>query len=156
MSDFYIKVDDNNFVVGHPYIKSNMQQTTHVSHDFSEGSPEGFVEFIHVPPPEIGVYQKFDPSVGASIALAFNHNGLEYRLEDGVCRMVWHVIDMTESERNDKIAARQSEWASADLGWDSWTWNESICDYEPPVPYPDDGGVYNWDEGTRSWVVLSS
>lgn len=34
----------------------------------------------------------------------------------------------------------------------SWLLNEDTCLWEPPVPYPDDGKVYVWDEATLSWV----
>jgi len=33
----------------------------------------------------------------------------------------------------------------------SWILNEDICDYEPPIPYPDDGRVYDWKESEKKW-----
>jgi hypothetical protein len=33
----------------------------------------------------------------------------------------------------------------------SWTLNEETCDYEPPVPYPQDGKYYVWDEQNQMW-----
>lgn len=36
----------------------------------------------------------------------------------------------------------------------SWTLNEETCLWEPPVAYPDDGQMYQWDEDTTSWVVV--
>lgn len=36
----------------------------------------------------------------------------------------------------------------------SWTLNEDTCLWEPPVPYPADNKVYNWDEKTLSWVEI--
>lgn len=35
----------------------------------------------------------------------------------------------------------------------SWTLNESTCRWEPPVPYPTDGGIYRWDEDAGEWVA---
>jgi hypothetical protein len=35
----------------------------------------------------------------------------------------------------------------------SWTLNEDTCLWQPPVPMPTDGQLYNWDEATTSWVV---
>jgi hypothetical protein len=32
----------------------------------------------------------------------------------------------------------------------SWTLNESN-DWEPPVPYPNDGFTYSWNESTLAW-----
>lgn len=33
----------------------------------------------------------------------------------------------------------------------SWVLNETTCDWEPPVTYPDDGRFYIWNESTKSW-----
>lgn len=35
----------------------------------------------------------------------------------------------------------------------SWLLNTSIYLWEAPVPYPQDGKSYYWDETTQSWVV---
>ena len=34
----------------------------------------------------------------------------------------------------------------------SWLLNEDSCLWNAPVPYPDDGERYTWDEATLSWV----
>ena len=34
----------------------------------------------------------------------------------------------------------------------SWILNEDTCQWDSPVPYPDDGKKYSWDEDTTSWV----
>lgn len=36
----------------------------------------------------------------------------------------------------------------------SWSLNENTCLWEAPVPYPDDGKIYHWDEETTSWVEV--
>jgi hypothetical protein len=36
----------------------------------------------------------------------------------------------------------------------SWTLNEETCLWEAPVAYPDDGGLYQWDEITTAWVAI--
>jgi len=38
--------------------------------------------------------------------------------------------------------------------FDSWILNETTCLWESPTPYPEDGGVYNWDETTQSWIEM--
>ena len=38
----------------------------------------------------------------------------------------------------------------------SWTLNEDTCYWESPVPYPDDGKLYEWDEDSTSWVDARS
>lgn len=36
--------------------------------------------------------------------------------------------------------------------YNSWVLNEDTCLWDAPVPYPDDGERYTWDEDTTSWV----
>lgn len=36
----------------------------------------------------------------------------------------------------------------------SWILNTTTYQWEPPVPYPDDGKLYKWDEATLSWVLV--
>ena len=33
----------------------------------------------------------------------------------------------------------------------SWILDEETCRWYPPVPYPNDGNFYIWDEATLSW-----
>ena len=35
--------------------------------------------------------------------------------------------------------------------YDSWTLNEDTCHWEAPTAMPDDGKLYDWNEGTTSW-----
>ena len=37
----------------------------------------------------------------------------------------------------------------------SWLLNENTCRWDPPVPYPTDGGVHQWDEDSGSWQPVS-
>lgn len=38
----------------------------------------------------------------------------------------------------------------------SWLLNTQTCLWEAPVPYPNDGKNYMWDEDTLSWVEVSN
>ena len=38
----------------------------------------------------------------------------------------------------------------------SWVLNEASCNWEAPVPMPDDGKRYRWDEATQSWVEVTT
>ena len=38
----------------------------------------------------------------------------------------------------------------------SWTLNETTCLWDSPVPYPDDGNRYTWDENTVSWLEVET
>lgn len=35
--------------------------------------------------------------------------------------------------------------------WPSWFLDETTCLWEPPVPYPTDGGIYIWNETVQQW-----
>lgn len=35
--------------------------------------------------------------------------------------------------------------------YSSWIWNDQICDWEAPIPYPTDGKIYMWDEENQRW-----
>ena len=37
----------------------------------------------------------------------------------------------------------------------SWTLNETTCQWEAPVAYPDDGKTYKWNEETTSWEEIT-
>jgi hypothetical protein len=36
----------------------------------------------------------------------------------------------------------------------SWTLDEDSCLWQPPVPYPTDSNLYEWDENILNWVLL--
>jgi hypothetical protein len=37
--------------------------------------------------------------------------------------------------------------------YNSWILNEQSCNWEAPMPYPNDGQRYNWNEETQSWTL---
>ena len=133
---FYIKVDENNEAVNNPIIVDNMKQLF-PNHDFSDGSaPTGYLPFVRVPEPILGDFQKFDDSKGEVNSAGFaDHNGLEYKLVDGVMKDVWAIIDMTDEEK----AAKQAVLDKLEVN---------------PPPYPDDGKFYEWNRSTSSWEEI--
>lgn len=36
----------------------------------------------------------------------------------------------------------------------SWVLNEETCYWEAPIPYPEDGSDYLWDENKGNWILL--
>lgn len=40
--------------------------------------------------------------------------------------------------------------------FNSWTLNETTCDWEPPIPYPNpsNGNLYQWNESTQNWDIV--
>lgn len=39
--------------------------------------------------------------------------------------------------------------------FESWTLNETTCLWQAPIPYPQDGRVYRWDEDTLTWIEVT-
>ena len=39
--------------------------------------------------------------------------------------------------------------------YNSWTLNETTCLWEAPIPEPEDGNHYHWNEETQQWDVDS-
>jgi hypothetical protein len=38
--------------------------------------------------------------------------------------------------------------------FNSWILNETTCQWEAPVAYPDDENRYTWKENTRTWDLI--
>lgn len=38
----------------------------------------------------------------------------------------------------------------------SWKLDEFSCMWESPVPHPDDGGQYTWDEEGQQWILYTN
>jgi len=151
----YIKVDENNVHIEHPHFEKNVREL-YPDHDFDEGAPSGWMEFVRVEPPQLGVYEVFDETIGGNIALAFEHNGLSYEIVDGVYKDVWHTRNMTTEEKLEKQNAVKADFSALHPTWTSWTFNEETCRMEPPIPVPSDGNVYIWNEENQTWVLLNA
>ena len=37
----------------------------------------------------------------------------------------------------------------------SWVLNETSCLWDSPIPYPNDGKMYEWNEETKSWIEIN-
>ena len=37
----------------------------------------------------------------------------------------------------------------------SWLLNTNTCQWQAPIPYPNDGKMYVWDETTQFWVEIT-
>ena len=40
--------------------------------------------------------------------------------------------------------------------YNSWILNETTCNWEAPIAYPQDGNKYDWNEQTLSWDLLDN
>ena len=75
-------------------------------------------------------YTDGEPSEDQSKALRFNYAG----------------IGFTYDEARDAFIPPKP--------FDSWVLDEDTCLWVAPVPMPDDGGQYTWDEDAVDWVVV--
>jgi len=69
-------------------------------------------------------------------------NWLETR-KDGSIRKNYAGIGFSYDSTRDAFIPPQP--------YPSWTLNEDTCLWEPPVAYPTDGNMYNWNEETQTW-----
>jgi len=94
-----------------------------------------------------------DTSPGAWLQTSYNtkggiHYGPNGQPDGGVAlRANYAGIGYTYDSVNDVFYAPQP--------YPSWTISAPTWLWQAPVPYPDDGKVYYWDESTLSWVLNS-
>jgi hypothetical protein len=75
------------------------------------------------------------------------HYGLDGKPDGGVAlRANYASIGNTYDSTNDVFYAPQP--------YPSWTISAPTWLWTPPVPYPNDGKQYYWDEATLSWVLI--
>ena len=75
-----------------------------------------------------------------------------YAKADGVITERLEIVSMTSEEKIAKQDAERDAWEAQDPpGPASWTFNPTTCQYEAPVPYPQDGLNYKWNEDTKTW-----
>jgi hypothetical protein len=77
-----------------------------------------------------GVHYGQDGKPDGGVALRMNYAGIDYTY-DGI-----------------GFAAPQP--------YPSWTLDPQTYLWNPPVPYPQDGKLYTWDEATKSWVEVTN
>jgi len=82
------------------------------------------------------------PDPDQSKALRANYAGLGYTLDTTV--MTGDVVGVFYEPRPSNQTDVFYSWT---IGAPTWLWT-------PPVPYPDDGNQYYWDEQTLSWVLI--
>lgn len=133
--ELYIRIKDGQ-PFEHPILADNFKQA--FPHVDTNNLPSEFARFERVEAPPLGVYEK-------------NQRVQYERGEDGVYRDVWYCDQMTEEEKIAKQNEIKEIWAR-DIGFSSWIFYEDLCDFGPPIPYPDDGLFYVWNEETLTWV----
>lgn len=63
---------------------------------------------------------------------------------------LWAENDATRIEKTFTI-----EIPKPDKPYNGWFWNQEALTWDSPIPYPDDGKEYDWDEATTSWKEVN-
>jgi len=87
-----------------------------------------------------------DTSPGEWIQTSYNTIGGQHTQGGTPLRGNYAGIGYTYDRTNDVFYAPQP--------FPSWILNQTTWTWESPVPYPTDDNKYNWDESTKTWVVL--
>jgi hypothetical protein len=132
--ELYIRIADGQ-PVDHPILRENLLQAFP---DIDLLNSKEFVPFQQVPEPILGPYDK-------SVS---NY----YAIVDGMYKNVWVVEPMNEDERIEKQNQVKLEWNQQ--GFSSWKFNEETCSFDPPIPYPIDDNIYQWDEEQTKWIII--
>lgn len=119
----------------HPIMEDNFLQAF-PDVDINNLPPE-FARFERIEFPVLGVYEVY--------------TGATYERDGDVYKDVHHVRQMTEEEKTEKQNSIKAWWESIN-GFPSWVFDEDLCNFRAPVPYPNNEKMYNWDESTMSWV----
>ena len=117
----------------HPITEENLQM---VVQDFDpENPPEGLEKFIRKPVPAVGFLETFV--------------GTTYKRVDGIIQDVHEIRPLTEDEKNAKIKFMKDHFP-----FPSWTLDEIKGEWIPPIPHPNDGKCYVWDEEKQIWFEI--
>jgi hypothetical protein len=84
-----------------------------------------------------------DSSPGEWIQTSYNTIGGEHILGGTPLRKNFAGVGYTYDPERDAFYAPQP--------YPSWTLNETTCQWEAPVAYPDDGNMYTWNESDQTW-----
>lgn len=133
--ELFIRIKDGQ-PFEHPIFGDNFRQA--FPDVDTDNLPAGFARFVRVAAPMVGVYEVYE--------------GVTYEWRGDLVTDVHHVRAMTAEEITVKQDAAKAGWA--ENGYPSWVFDESICEFKAPTPYPTDGKMYRWNEATVSWVEV--
>ena len=104
----------------------------------------GIVEQVIVAEPEF--FKTFvDSSAGEWIQTSYNTHGGQHP-EGRPLRKNYAGIGFTYDKDRDAFIPPKP--------FDSWMLNEDTCLWDAPVPMPEDGKEYKWNEETITWIEL--
>ena len=103
----------------------------------------GIVEQVIVAEPEF--FDTFvDSSPGQWIQTSYNTHGGVHATGGTPLRKNYAGIGYTYDAQRDAFIPPKP--------YASWTLSDDTCLWDAPTPMPTEGGPYDWDESTTSWV----
>lgn len=94
-----------------------------------------------------------DDSPGIWVQTSYNtiggvHYGADGNPDDGVAlRKNYAGVGYTYDSQRDAFIPPQP--------YPSWLLDDNTCQWQPPIPYPNDGKIYTWHELSQSWQEIS-
>lgn len=125
----YCFINENNIVV---------EVITGKDEDDLETLPEGFASWEEY-------YQTKRDGLTCK-RTSYNTNANEHLNGGTAFRGNYAGIGFIYDTENDVFYAEQP--------YPSWLLNESTWTWNPPIPYPDDDLIYDWNEETESWDLV--
>lgn len=132
----YLRIE-NGQAVDHPMVETNLLEI-YPTIDLNN-LPEDVVRFVRVPL-KVGVYEVYENTTYAQV--------------DGVWQDVHNVRPMTTEEKAARQEKVKQTWLET-TNFASWNFSEELCQFVPPVSYPDDGKLYRWDEEKVNWIEVT-
>jgi len=88
-----------------------------------------------------------DTSAGEWIQTSYNTKGGVHELGGTPLRKNYAGIGYTYDRERDAFIPPND--------YPSWTLNEETCQWQSPVPYPNDGKLYKWNEEITNWEEIA-
>ena len=130
----YIKYIDEQ-IVDHPILEENLRQ---VDPDFDPTNLPGTLK----------VFER----INAPVPGPYSYIQVSYQLgQDDIVRDTYTEVPFSAEEK-----AQLIEHTMAQPHPKGWTFNETICGWEPGVSYPTDGKVYEWSEELENWSEMNT
>ena len=117
--------------------KGNIVVAVHVVNNDIATTEQAGVDFLN------NLYQSRDVYKQTS----YNTFGGEHLLGGTPFRKNYAGINYTYDQTKDAFIPPKP--------YNSWTLNESTCQWEAPIAYPNDDNNYKWNEETKQWDLIN-
>jgi len=88
-----------------------------------------------------------DSSPGEWIQTSYNTRGGVHQLGGVPLRKNYAGFDYTYDQNRDAFIPPKP--------FASWILDEYTCLWDSPIPYPNDGKMYSWNESTQEWIEIN-